>query len=120
MSLRACVATFCFLILTTVLALSQGTRVRSQHGGVDEPDKDQPERRSRWFMHGRVVPEESAALLRHRAHQQKMRLRRLRAARNANMALSAVAQAEATSGWKSLGPSPLASDATGFGGQDYG
>ena len=71
-------------------------------------------------MHGRVVPEESAALLRHRAHQQKMRLRRLRAARNANMALSAVAQAEATSGWKSLGPSPLASDATGFGGQDYG
>src|SRR5205823_12184156 len=37
-----------------------------------------------------------------------------------DMALSSVPQAEATSGWKSLGPSPLASDATGFGGQDYG
>src|SRR6266550_5410791 len=120
MFLRRCAATSCFLILGTVLAVSQGTRASAQHGRVDEPDKDQPERRAQWFMHGRVVPEESAALLRQRAHQQKMRLRGMRAARDANIDLSSGLQADATSGWKSLGPSPLASDATGFGGQDYG
>src|SRR5437762_9601370 len=46
MSLLAWVTTFCFLILSTLLALSQGTKVRTQYDGVDEPDKDQPERRA--------------------------------------------------------------------------
>jgi hypothetical protein len=83
-------------------------------------DKDQPQRREQWFMHGRTIPKESAAALRYRAHQHKMRLRTLRSARNPDMALTPQQQADTVAGWRSLGPAPLASDATGFGGQDYG
>lgn len=71
-------------------------------------------------MHGRVVPGESAAGLRQRAQQQKMRLRVLRSANNPEKTFALQVQDETTNVWKSLGPSPLASDATGTGGQDFG
>jgi len=67
-------------------------------------------------MHGRVVPGRSAASLRYRAHLQKMQLRAARLAAERKTGANAFS---AAAGWKSLGPAPLASDATGFGGQDY-
>ena len=69
-------------------------------------------------MHGRLIPGESAAALRYRAHAQKMQLRAEQAARM-NTAIAA-ATTTAIGIWTPLGPAPLASDATGFGQQDYG
>jgi hypothetical protein len=83
-----------------------------------DSDQDQPEKRAEWNMRGRIAPKgESAAALRLRAHQQKMAMRAQRAAARSPQA-TAVA-AVATTPWVSLGPSPLASDATGNGSQDY-
>src|SRR5438552_16760741 len=55
------------LAFSGVLALAQGTTV--------ETDRDQPRQREQWFMHGRLIPGESAAALRYRAHGVKMQLR---------------------------------------------
>src|SRR5437868_3400109 len=98
------------LAFSGVLALAQGTTA--------ETDRDQPRQREQWFMHGRLIPGESAAALRYRAHAQKMQLRAEQAARM-NTAITA-ATTTAIGIWTPLGPSPLASDATGFGQQDYG
>jgi hypothetical protein len=76
--------------------------------------KDERLRAERWFLHGRVVPRESAAALRYRAHLQKMQMRAIRAGKLQNRSRNL-----ATSGWSSLGPAPLASDASGVGQQDY-
>jgi hypothetical protein len=70
-------------------------------------------RAERWFRHGRIVPGESAAELRHRAILQKMQMRVARLAQTRGQNVS-------TSGWTSLGPAPLASNASGGGQQDYG
>ncbi len=98
------------LAFSGVLALAQGITV--------ETDRDQPRQREQWFMHGRLIPGESAAALRYRAHAQKMQLRAEQAARM-NTAITA-ATTTAIGIWTPLGPAPLASDATGFGQQDYG
>src|SRR5438094_135320 len=98
------------LAFSGVLALAQGTTA--------ETDRDQPRQREQWFMHGRLIPGESAAALRYRAHAQKMQLRAEQAARM-NTAIAA-ATTTAIGIWTPLGPAPLASDATGFGQQDYG
>jgi len=98
------------LAFSGVLALAQGTTA--------ETDRDQPRQREQWFMHGRLIPGESAAALRYRAHAQKMQLRAEQAARM-NTAITA-ATTTAIGIWTPLGPAPLASDATGFGQQDYG
>ena len=98
------------LAFSGVLALAQGTTV--------ETDRDQPRQREQWFMHGRRIPGESAAALRYRAHGQKMQLRAEQSAR-INTAITA-ATTTAIGIWTPLGPAPLASDATGFGQQDYG
>src|SRR5947209_19857760 len=98
------------LAFTGVLALAEGTSV--------ETDRDQPRQREQWFMHGRLIPGESAAALRYRAHGQKMQLRAEQSAR-INTAITA-ATTTAIGIWTPLGPAPLASDATGFGQQDYG
>src|SRR5438874_3932066 len=98
------------LAFSGVLALAQGTTA--------ETDRDQPRQREQWFMHGRLIPGESAAALRYRAHAQKMQLRAEQAARM-NTAITA-ATTTAIGIWTPLGPAPLVSDATGFGQQDYG
>src|SRR5208282_5729848 len=88
-----------------------------------------------WNQRGRTVPRgESAAGLRFRAYRQKMAMRASRAAAAANstpppmsssphplIAKNAMSGAPASSStaWVPLGPAPLASDATGDGGQDY-
>ena len=78
---------------------------------------DLAQRRESWFAHGREIPGEQAAALRYRAHIQKMRLRAMRAAEAKAGVLS---RAPSNVKWTPLGPAPLASDATGNGGQDYG
>src|SRR5437667_5935184 len=93
------------LAFSGVLALAQGTTV--------ETDRDQPRQREQWFMHGRLIPGESAAALRYRAHAQKMQLRAEQAARM-NTAITA-ATTTAIGIWTPLGLAPLASDATGLG-----
>src|SRR5580658_3660888 len=67
-----------------------------------------------WNQRGRTPPVgQSAAALRMRAYRQKMALR----------AQSAVSRApgpqSGSNVWAPFGPAPLASDATGYGGQDY-
>ncbi|MGA3107456.1 MAG: sialidase family protein [Terriglobales bacterium] len=81
-----------------------------------------------WNQRGRSLPSgESAAKLRLRAYRQKMAMRAARAAyANAMPATQNRALEGSTFGlpatstpWVSVGPAPLASDATGDGGQDY-
>src|SRR5256886_17395909 len=111
------VALFFALVICCFPALAQGTKIRPE-SGIVETDRDQPRQREQWFMHGRLIPGESAAALRYRAHAQKMQLRAEQAARM-NTAIAA-ATTTAIGIWTPLGPAPLASDATGFGQQDYG
>ena len=66
-----------------------------------------------WFARGRTMPRASAAKLRYQAHVQKLQMRIRRAATT-----SGSFQAS-SSEWSSLGPAPLASDASGSGQQDY-
>jgi hypothetical protein len=84
-----------------------------------------------WNQRGRTVPGQSAAGLRYRAYQQKMAMRAARAASRTTAGLSssthppkqslggAPASPSGSTAWTSIGPAPLASDATGNGGQDY-
>src|SRR2546427_6547068 len=111
------VALFFALVICCFPALAQGTKIRPE-SGIVETDRDQPRQREQWFMHGRLIPGESAAALRYQAHAQRMQLRAEQAARM-NTAIAA-ATATAIGIWTPLGPAPLASDATGFGQQDYG
>ncbi len=83
---------------------------------------------SNWNQRGRSVPlGESAANLRFRAYRQKMAMRAARAAyanatgerHNHVLKGSAFGLPETSTPWASAGPAPLASDATGDGGQDY-
>lgn len=68
--------------------------------------------REQWQAKGRKIPGANAALLRNRAIQQKLKVRFA-----PRMSQSA---AGASGAWTSLGPSPLPSDASGVGLQDYG
>src|SRR5208283_1501443 len=89
-----------------------------------------------WNQRGRTVPGDSAARLRLRAYQQKMAMRASRFAAtsaapasssthptnrslNGAPATSSPASQLGSTVWTSLGPAPLASDATGDGGQNY-
>ena len=88
----------------------------------EENERDQQQKRAEWNMRGREAPKgQSAAALRLKAHQQKMamRTRGMAAARIAAARSTAPAGAAQTTPWVNLGPAPLASDATGNGGQDY-
>ena len=72
--------------------------------------------RAHWLARGRIPPPgKTAADLRLRAHQQKLRLRALR-----SQGAPPLLSGSATSGWQPLGPAPLASDASGSGMQNYG
>jgi len=101
---------FLCLILWTTLAFAQGKRIPS--------DNSQSLKRELWFRHGRVLPGQSAAGLRYRAQRQKIQLRALQDL--AAHAAVALPRDVSTTIWKPLGPLPLASDASGFGTQDYG
>ncbi len=98
--------------------------MRSAYEPIQDQDRDQPQQREQWFLHGRIIPGQSApgqsaATLRYRAHLQKMHLRAARLAAAQAAGSNAWSQASSGTTWTALGPAPLASDATGFGSQDY-
>jgi len=100
------------------LVLGQGTKVKMEYDPLIDADRDKPGEREQWFMRGRTIPGQATAALRYQAHLRKMRMR---AARKAALQIQGLSAVSTISGsWTSLGPAPLASDATGFGGQDYG
>ncbi|HEY6185761.1 MAG TPA: hypothetical protein VIW67_26200 [Terriglobales bacterium] len=80
--------------------------------------REQNAAREAWFRHGRTLTNQSSATLRFQAYQQKLLLR--------NPTFKARTQTGVTAAdvvpqmWQPLGPAPLASDASGFGQQDYG
>ena len=81
---------------------------------------NQPGQPAQWFRHGRTIPGEPAALLRYRAHRQRLQMRALDTAVSRLAGSSALPRVAPGTAWKPLGPLPLASDATGLGVQDYG
>jgi hypothetical protein len=108
---------FVLLAGASSMIFAQGAKQTVPDTTVEEHDQDHPSARDAWFMRGRTAPNgESAAWLRYRAYQQKLQLRRQTFAARA---ISPVPHVVNSGGWSALGPAPLASDATGTGGQDY-
>jgi len=54
--------------------------MQSPYDPIAEEDADHPIQRDLWFYRGRVIPGESTAALRYRAHLQKMQIRSARIA----------------------------------------
>src|SRR5258707_12103781 len=106
-------------------AFGQESDNKTTHSAVRENRGDRPYLRDRlewnWNQRGRSVPGwESAAGLRFRAYQQKMTMRAERATHPLKQSLDGgPAFLAGSTVWTPLGPAPLASDATGDGGQDY-
>jgi hypothetical protein len=100
------------------ISYSQGAKKTTPDTRITDADADHEEKRSEWFLRGRVVPGKSSAELRHRAYQTKMQNRAARLSRAAG-ARSNLQPATSSGGWTQLGPVPLASDATGNGFQNY-
>ncbi len=110
-----------------VLCFGQGKRT------AEPPEeRDQPVERERWFRRGRPSDGGQAAEKLHRAFEQKLAKRAARRQSsqerlsvNPGAALTMAPQARAAivpapGAWTPLGPSPLASDSSGSGQQDYG
>src|ERR1019366_6771579 len=128
-----CVIFFIFFSGRTLGQESDRKTVGSPSRSRAERDGDRPYRRDdlswNWNQRGRSVPPgESAAGLRFRAYRQKMAFRAQRAAAAASTSTinppklslgGAPASPLGSTVWVSLGPAPLASDATGDGAQDY-
>jgi len=77
-----------------------------------------------WNQRGRTIPAAQSAALRLRAYRQKLAMREARAAVSSTNAPShgsneEIALPATSSIWTPVGPAPLASDATGDGGQNY-
>jgi large repetitive protein len=107
---------FLFIVTACLMAMGQGSRMRSETAPIEDADQDNPQARDQWFLKGRTAPPGySPADLRYRAHQRKMQLRALRAQK---AMLAGAAAAAPSAGWTSLGPAPMTSDAGN--GQDYG
>lgn len=100
------------LIFLAALAPAQSTRM-NQSG-------NQARQREQWLQRGRTIPGQQAAALRYRAYRQKLQLRARDAAISRLAGANALPRVAAGTIWTPLGPSPLASDATGLGVQDYG
>lgn len=103
------------LCCSAVRAPGQASETHSSSSEAAIQRRDQRLRAERWFLHGRIVPGESAAALRHRALVQKAQMRARGAGRAENRQPSSP-----DSGWTTLGPAPLASNASGNGQDDYG
>ncbi len=108
--------------VVSFLAMGQ-TEVRSQNMGVSPgpqlrttPSRAAHKRQEQWFRRGRTLAGQSAAGLRYRAYRQKLQMRVLP---TLSLAAKPVPHAAASPVWISLGPAPLASDASGTGEQDY-
>src|SRR5271154_1747050 len=118
---RVVILTF-LLFSLAVIAQAQGARKTAPETPTADADGDHEEQRAEWFLRGRVVPGKSSAELRHRAYQAKMQARAFRLARARATHANSQPNTEPPSssgGWTTLGPVPLASDATGDGFQNY-
>src|ERR1700686_4346890 len=60
------------------VAHGQGAKQSARERTPTDADADHVEQRAEWFSHGRVIRGKSAAELRHRAYQAKMRARMAR------------------------------------------
>src|ERR1700691_5160539 len=124
---------FCWLSI----AHAQGAR-KATETSIADTDSHHEEQRSQWFLRGRVIQGKSSAELRRRAYQAKMRARAALAARalseppgtppstSPSVPANSVRNSQpkpqtppSSLGWTSLGPLPLASDASGDGFQNY-
>ncbi len=106
--------------LLSGIFLGQTPQAGSPNASSGPSDQSHALRRELWFARGRMVPEESAAMLRYRAHLQKMQMRAAQAEEARQNGIALRPQISPVGTWSALGPAPLASDATGYGGQDYG
>ena len=88
------------------------------HQTVPQLEVDHEAERDAWFLRGRVIRGQSAAELRRRAFQSKM-LARARRTSHDQPKQASQEPGQSNSGWVSLGPLPLASDASGDGFQNY-
>ena len=113
---RSLVLLLCSLVLGSQV-FAQASRTASVE--AKQGDRDRPQLREQWYRRGRFVPGESAAALLARAHQEKMRLRGTRLSEAQRNGTSSQGLPTGYS-WVPIGPAPLASDASGFGQQDYG
>src|SRR5262245_724039 len=117
--MNTCVCCYLRVLGTGLFLLCSATlwaqAANPEPGRSLEPDRRITIReRDDWFLRGRRLAGDSWAALRRRAHLRKLQMR---AARRPGAATGPAAAAAGT--WKSLGPPPMASDASGFGQQDY-
>jgi hypothetical protein len=110
----AAVVAVSLLLLFCSFADSVFAQVRPS--GTASKTRTQRRQGEAWFLRGRRISRESAAALRYSAYLQKMQMR---AAHGSAVQAALPAQQASSSGWSSLGPAPLASDASGVGQQDY-
>ncbi len=110
-----------FLGATSSVGFGQGPNPFSESPPRHVADRGGAIQREQWFLRGRIIPGESAAALRYRAHLRKLRMRaaRLAEAQRAETKTSGFSQPSSNAPWTSLGPAPLASDASGDGQYDY-
>ncbi|MGI9101538.1 MAG: hypothetical protein ACR2IF_03750 [Terriglobales bacterium] len=116
------------------LAFGQGTKVSTENRPPKESERDNPKRRSDWFLKGRTVNGRPASQELHRAHQQKMAKRRAKAAARSQTSLATSSESTAAQSsvnpapsftatvggpsWVPLGPAPTATSSDSD--QDYG
>jgi len=107
---------------------AQSVKQKVPETPISGSDANHMKERNEWFYRGRLVREQPSAELRRRAYLAKLRLRAQRAAalaaasvngQTTSSALSSTVPALSSGSWVSLGPVPLASDASGNGTQDY-
>ncbi len=114
-----------FACWSALLCFGQGKRISEEQN-----ERDQPREREQWFRRGRPSDMGRAAEKLHRAYEQKLAKQTTRRAQLSRqktaVAAGSAAQRSAAivpapgAVWTPLGPSPLASDSSGFGSQDYG
>jgi hypothetical protein len=109
----------CFIFFMLSSARGQAARLSAPEKKDDAADVDHEQQRAEWFSHGRVIPGKSAAELRHRAYEAKMRARAMRAPGADFVHSNSAIPLSSAGGWTALGPVPLSSDASGTGFQDY-
>src|SRR5436190_13393244 len=102
-------------LFTNILALAQESATLSRQKSL-KTQRAQAIAREAWFQRGRTLPGQSSATLRLRAYQHKLQMRNTQV----ETQLDLTAKDVIPQVWQPLGPSPLASDASGLGQQDYG
>jgi hypothetical protein len=96
----------------------QDLQLGAESKPVASADRERRVFREEWFLRGRSSRGQPGAALRYRAYLQKMRMRTARLAGLPKTESNPLPPAAAV--WSPLGPTPLASDASGSGEFDYG